>query len=73
MKRLFKICRGGSADQLGREMRRSSGSEDRLAVMALVIGGLLLVSVCHYSLVQLSEFCGLVIAVLTAGRNQSPS
>jgi uncharacterized membrane protein len=71
VKGLLNIGRRKSVNRVAREMRQSTGREDRQTLIILLIGGILLVSVCHYSLVQLSEFYSLVIAVVTAERNQS--
>lgn len=53
------------------EMPPATQHQDRLAFIALLVAGLILVSVCHYSLVQLSEFYGLVIAALTAEQRKA--
>ena len=67
MKKLPDDRHANSTVRAGRRIPLGGRGQDRAMVITCLIAGVVLILACGYSLTQLSEFYGLIIAVQAAG------
>ena len=70
MKKLPDRRHADSMTRASHRIPQRGRCQDGAMLMALLIAGIVLICVCHYSLTQLSAFYGLLFAVQTANRGR---